>query len=735
MEYKNPNQKPVPQASPEGKELKKKKAALAVRIILIFILLGAIAGVFLAYTQEIPEVADLRNYKPNLSTAIYDSGNTLISQLYTEQRTMVKIADVPLNLQNAIIAKEDPRFYQHSGFDFKGIIRAAFTNMLHRKVIEGASTITQQLARNIFLTREKTLTRKIKEALLALQIEKYYTKKEILELYCNQIYFGSGAYGVEAAARTYFGKHVNELNLQECAMLAALPQAPSQFTPYKNPDVAKEKRDVVLSRMAERGFITESERDFAIEQPIVLGKLEVKNAPYFVEYVRQQLEAKYGTNLIYNGGLRVQTTLDSALQDKAQKVFNDHIKNIQAKIEKAKGEPLDTPLQGALIAIDPQSGYIKALIGGIDFSQSEFNRAVQSRRQTGSAFKPFVYTAAVDKGFRASDVIMDSPIVFKNDDGTDWKPENFTGKFLGPTILLNGLAFSKNVVTVKVLNKIGIKTVEAYARKLGVTSPMTDDLTLGLGSSSISLLEMVNAFCAFANGGMKVEPLSILTVKDDAGRVLEEYKPQLEEALQESTAYIITYMLENAVNRGTGKVIRRMGYNAPCAGKTGTTNDFSDAWFIGFTPEIVVGIWVGFDTKETLGRNMTGGETAAPIWAEFMMNAYPYASEEFSVPDNIVFKKVCIKSGLLASPACPYPVDAPFISGTEPVKECDIHTAVKVNDFMNQDLEGFDDENAEEAPDAESAPAAKPKAAKTPGEEKEKQKEESEDESSDPLSF
>ncbi len=698
------NEQPTPVTEPQASVPVQKPAVpppvsrttkfmTALTIMFVFAVVGAIAGLFMAYTQEIPEITDLRSYKPNLTTAVYDLNGNLISQLYAEQRTLVKLAQIPAQLQNAFISKEDPRFFQHSGIDLKGIARAAVNNLAHGKIVEGGSTITQQLARNLFLTREKSFGRKIKEVMLSMQIEKYYTKNEILELYCNQVYFGNGAYGVEAAARTYFGKHVEELLLPEAATLSALPQAPSQFNPYQHPETAIEKRNLVLGKMFDAGFITEAEKTQAIAAPMELHKLEVKNAPYFVEYVRQQMETTYGNTLIYKGGLKVYTTLDSVMQDTAQEVFNLHLQKIQAEIEANLGEKLNYPLQGAMLGIDPRTGYVKVMIGGIDFSKSEFNRAVQSRRQSGSAFKPIVYAAAIDNGFRVSDVIMDSPIVFKNADGNDWKPENISGKFSGPSILLNGLTYSKNVVTVKLLNKVGIGTTAMYARKLGITSPLSKDLTMGLGSSSLSLMEMVNAFACFANGGMRVSPVSILNVNDSNGKLLEQNTSKLEQTIAPSTAYIMNYMLENVVNKGTGKAVRQLGFKGPCAGKTGTTNDYSDVWFIGYTPDLVLGIWIGFDTKETLGKNMTGGRLAAPIFGEFAMNVFGgQANGDFLVPDNIIFRKICVKTGNLAGKNCPNPIDAPFVEGSEPREYCALHNSTSINDFRSEDMEAVDEE-------------------------------------------
>ncbi len=736
MNYKNKSNSTNSDSSKQ-KKISGFKLILTVIIISFFIILGAFIGVFISFMQDIPEITDLKNYKPNLTTSIYDDKGELISQLYTEQRTLVKISDIPVILQNAIIAKEDPNFYKHSGFDIKGILRATINNLMHKKVVEGASTITQQLARNLFLTREKTFSRKIKEVILSLQIEKYYTKQEILELYCNQIYFGHGAYGVEAAARTYFGKNVTELTLPECALLAALPQAPSQIDPYKNMQIAIEKRNIVLNKMLEHGYINENEKIQAESTPIILSKFEVKNAPYFVEYIRQQLEATYGSS-IYKSGLKVYTTLNTRMQNIAQKLFTTHINNLQKKIESTSGTKLDKKLQGAMIAIDPNTGYIKMMIGGIDFSESEFNRATQAKRQTGSAFKPIVYTAAIENGFRVSDILLDSPIVFQNENGTSWKPENFTGKFSGPMIILNALTHSINVATVKLANQVGLSNIKKYARKLGISSPLGNDYTVALGSSSLSLIELTDAFTAFANGGMLVEPMSILSVKDNSGRTLEQRSIKISEAISPATAYIMTFMMENVINKGTAKIIRQMGFNGPCAGKTGTTNDHTDAWFIGYTPEIVVGIWVGFDEKEPMGRAMVGGYAAAPLWANFMLNTYYSSNSEFSIPDDIVFKKICTKSGKLATQSCPNTIDAPFINNTEPTDSCTQHTGIQISNFLNEDLQSYDnwDENLEDGEGGETSSTTKKQMKKLPEKtEKEIEGEEEAPESTDTLNF
>ncbi len=652
--------------------------------ILLFALAGVSMGILYAQLRDLPDITNLNEFKPSEATRIYDVNGDLISQLALEQRTIVPLEKIPQNLQNAVISIEDERFYKHWGIDLIGTTRAFVTNVLHHgEAIQGGSTITQQLARNLFLTPEKRIIRKIKEALLAVQIEKNYSKKQILEMYLNQIYFGEGTYGCESAARSYFGKHVEDLTLPECAMLAGLPKAPTKYDPYKDPLVALQRRNTVLNTMAGTGVITLQEATEAKNTPIELKKIEVQNAPYFVEYISQQLETRYGTNAVYQGGLSVYTTLDLKLQDAAQKALERGVANDEIVAQKSRQTsiPIDQPIQGALLATDPHTGAIRAMIGGIDYRKSVFNRAIQARRQPGSAFKPIIYAAAIENGFTMSDVFLDSPVVYPDPTtGKTWRPLNFSGKFRGPTTLHTALMYSINVVTIKLLEKLGVQAAVAMAHRLGISTPIKNpNYSLGLGTYEVTLAEMVQAFSVFANQGIRTEPFGILSVKDNTGKIIENNTPVGQEVLDPQTAYIMVNTMKDVIDRGTGRAIRKLGFTYPAAGKTGTTNDNVDAWFIGFTPDLTCGVWVGYDERQSLGKKQTGGEAAAPIWAEFMkaaMEGKPV--KDFPTPQNFesdfVKKKVCLDSGLLASVYCPHTQDEIFKKETAPTKICNIHT-------------------------------------------------------------
>jgi penicillin-binding protein 1A len=645
---------------------------------------GVIMGILYAQLRELPDITNLNEFKPSEATRIYDVNGDLISQLALEQRTIVPLEKIPPDLQNAVIATEDERFYKHWGIDLIGTTRAFITNILHHgDSIQGGSTITQQLARNLFLTPEKRIIRKIKEALLAVQIEKNYSKKQILEMYLNQIYFGEGTYGCESAARSYFGKHVEDLTLPECAMLAGLPKAPTTYDPYKSPLEALQRRNTVLERMATTGVITLQEATEAKNTPIELKKIEVQNAPYFVEYVAQQLEARYGSNAVYKGGLSVYTTLDLKLQDAAQKALQRGVANDEIVAQKSRQTsiPVDQPIQGALLAVDPHSGAIRAMIGGIDYRKSVFNRAIQARRQPGSAFKPIIYAAAIENGFTMADVFLDSPVVYPDSTtGKTWRPLNFSGKFRGPTTLHTALMYSINVVTIKLLEKLGVQAAVNMAHRLGISTPIKNpNYSLGLGTYEVTLAEMVQAFSVFANQGIRMEPFGIVTVKDGSGKILENNSPAGQEVLDPQTAYIMVNAMKDVIDRGTGRIIRKMGFTYPAAGKTGTTNDNVDAWFIGFTPDLTCGVWVGYDERQSLGKKQTGGEAAAPIWAEFMKSAMEGKPvKDFPAPQNFdsefVKKKICLDSGLLASVYCPHTEDEIFKKETAPTKICNLHT-------------------------------------------------------------
>ncbi len=665
---------------------KPKKSFASTLMTLFFIAfagLGVIGGILYAQLQELPDIANLNDFKTSEATHIYDINGNLISQLWLEQRTIVPLEKIPQTLQNAVIATEDERFYEHWGIDVVGVARAFMVNISSGGLREGASTITQQLARTLFLTQEKTLSRKIREALLSVQIEKNYSKKQILEMYLNDIYYGEGAYGVESAARSYFGKHLEDLTLPECALLAGLPKSPTHFDPYKFPLEALKRRNLVLDRMVTTNYISQQEATDAKNIPIELKKIEVQNAPYFVEYVRQQLEARYGSNAVYKGGLQVYTTLDMKLQEVAQRALAHGLENaeILARKNRLSNIPVDQPIQGALLAMDPHTGAIRAMIGGVDYHKSVFNRAIQAHRQPGSSFKPIIYAAAIENGYTMADVFLDAPIVYPDPvTGKPWRPLNFSDKFRGPTTLHTALMYSINVVTIKLLEKLGIQPVVSVARRLGITTPIKPNLSLGLGTSEVSLEEMVQAFSVFPNQGVRVEPFGILTVKDSSGHVLENNTPVGESVLDPMVAYIMVHTMKDVIDNGTGRIIRRLGFTYPAAGKTGTTNDNVDAWFIGFTPDLTCGVWVGYDERQSLGKKQTGGETAAPIWAEFMKAAIAgTVPKDFEPPKNadteLVEKKICLTSGLLAGPECIGVRDEIFKKETAPTKFCNIHTA------------------------------------------------------------
>ncbi len=653
-------------------------------IVLLCVLAVSLLGLLVAFYQELPLLSELEGYKPSLASKIYDVNGELIAQLFVEQRNLVPVDKVPENLQRALLTVEDEKFYSHWGIDPLGIIRASLVNLVHARVEQGASTITQQLARNLFLTKERTISRKIKEVMLALKIEYRYTKKEILEMYLNQVYFGSGAYGVEAASRIYFGKHVEELSLPECALLAGLVRSPNKTSPFNSMEKAKARRDMILERMFKRKIITKEAASIAKASRIELHKTEVRNAPYFVERIRQLIEQTYGSNAIYKGGLSVYTTLDLHLQDKAQKAADKGLEEAETRIAREMGISAENiasdtnfksnvPLQIAMICIEPKTGYVRAMIGGRDFKESEFNRATQALRQPGSAFKPFIYTAAIDNGFTPADVITDSPVVITDSDGIEWKPENYEKKAFGPTTLRKALYTSRNVVTLKLLTKVGTSSAASYAQKMGIRSKIQKNLSLAFGTSEVNLQELVSAYCVFPNMGVRVEPVSILCVKDSTGKILEENRPKLQEVLKPETAYVMVSMMEDVINRGTARAIRDAGVNFPCAGKTGTTDNYSDVWFVGYTSNLVCGVWIGFDDHRSLGTVISSGNTPAPIWGDFMKQVYVAPPDDFEKPANVVTLKIDADTGFLAGDKCKNIINENFVKGTEPTKVCREH--------------------------------------------------------------
>ena len=649
--------------------------------ILLFGALGTMASALWAFTvlpKNLPAITALEDFKPLEGTKIYDDNDEFLTEFHEARRIFTPLSQIPKSVQQAILAVEDSRFYSHFGVDPMGIVRAIYQNFRQGRIAEGGSTVTQQLAKVLFLTPDKSLERKLKEAFLALELERRYSKERILELYLNHIYFGHGAYGVEAAARTYFGKSVREVTLADAALLAALPRAPGSYSPFLRPDTARKRRDHALGRMAEVGSITKEQAAQLSKLPLALVPPERRKTTgqYFLEYIQQALEAKYGEDMVYKGGLNVYTTLNPSMQLTAEQSLREGLKALTAR--SATGPPgkakaargAEEPPEGALLTIEPQTGYIKAMVGGSDFFKSEFNRATQARRQPGSAFKPFVYIAALESGFSPSDLIDDSPVNYPSGpNGKPWKPENYDKKYRGPTTLQRGVEESINIVTVKLLERVGIRKVVEVARRLGVQSPLDDNLALALGSSDLSLLELTGAYGAFANQGVFVPPTAIRYVTNSEGKLLEENIPQGREALSPEVAYAITHMLRGVVERGTGVAAKAVA--RPIAAKTGTTNDFSNAWFIGYTPRLVTGVWVGYDRPRSLGQDETGARVAVPVWTGYMTRILSRTPpEDFPVPERIVFAPVDLERGQLASSECARPVMMAFLPGVEPRGVC-----------------------------------------------------------------
>jgi penicillin-binding protein 1A len=554
-----------------------------------------------------------------------------------------------------------------------GIARAVYQNFRRGRIVEGGSTITQQLAKVLFLTPDKSLERKLKEAVMALELERRYSKDRILEMYLNQIYFGHGAFGVEAAARTFFGKSVTELSLAEATLLAGLPKAPSTYSPFDHPEAAKRRRATVLARMVDVGSLTPPQAKKVSDTALGLIPPERRRTTgqYYLEYVQQQLEAQYGADLVFKGGMHVYTTLSPIMQVKAERSLREGLRALESRRiaaakdgDKPAGAP-DRP-EGALISIEPQTGYIKAMVGGYDFFKSEFNRAVQARRQPGSAFKAFVYLAALESGQTPASVVDDSPVEFPaGRNGKPWKPDNYDRKFRGPITYQQALEESVNVAAVKVLEKNGVRRTVDVARRLGVESPLGENLSIALGTSDLTLLEITSAYGALANQGSWMRPTAIRYVLDAQRKLLEENSPASKQVVSPEVAYVMTHMLRGTIERGTGAAARALG--RPAAAKTGTTNDYSNAWFIGYTPHLATGVWVGYDRPRSLGKDETGSRVAVPIWTTFMLEALAGTPvEDFPIPERVVLVPV----DLNASGGCVRPVTMAFIAGTEPPETC-----------------------------------------------------------------
>jgi len=779
-------------------------------IILSIILLGSVTGFIIQTKRQLPDLSMLKEYEPSLITRIYGADGQSLAYFCLEKRILVPYSSLPPHLIKAIIAVEDSNFYNHRGLELGGILRAAVRNIKHRGFVEGGSTITQQLTRSLLLHSEKRIIRKFKEALLALELEKVYPKEKILEMYLNQIYFGKGAYGIEAAARTFFGKHVEDLDLAEAALLAGMPKAPNNYNPFTMPERAIARRNHVLKRMAEEGFIDEQTWKETSTIPVNVTRVEPQTiqAPYFVEYVRRYIEEKYGASALYRGGLKVYTTLELEAQRHAETALRsgleeldkrqgfrpipddspvtfrreDEVRDIllaynetgqvplnlflgevlavestqaivrledtncigildmenaawtkasslkailhsgqrvytrivgrQEQPEQEESPPDDHPapsdpnalqtqtdmpryqlaleqipeVQGALMVIDPRTGWIRAMVGGYDFNLSKFNRTVQARRQPGSAFKPFIYETALRHGYTLANIFIDSPIIYQDEtQNKDWKPVNYYQKFFGPTTLREALEKSRNVITIKILKRVGIEETIETARQMGIISPLAPDLSLALGSSGVSLLELTSAYGVFATGGMRARPFAILRIEGPEGNVMEECQPQRKKVLDEQTCYLMTQALIGVVDHGTGWRARSLG--RPIAGKTGTTNNYVDAWFIGYAPDVVTGVWVGFDEYRSIGDMETGSRAASPIWVQFMKEYIDDTPiQSFHVPSGIKFIPIDSKTGLVATKECPAIIIEAFREGNEPKELCSSHRISREH-FVSIDMD------------------------------------------------
>jgi penicillin-binding protein 1A len=632
------------------------------------------------------------------ATLIYDAQDKLAFTIYNEQRIDVPLAEVSPNLIHAIIAVEDQRFYSHHGFDLIRIASAALTNLRRGRAAQGGSTITQQLARQSFLTTDKTIRRKLQELILAERIEVLYQKAQILELYLNKVYFGDGLYGVEAASRGYFGKHASELSLSEAALLAGLVKSPSAYAPTNYLDRAIGRRNVVLQAMLDSGAIARADWQHARTARVVLrdslrgGDLRGR---YFQEQLRQELVDRFGWMRVYQGGLRVFSTIDMEAQDSAEaavaqslKVLDDKRKAIASRLKRPAGDAAngDDPLQAALVAMDPRTGEVRAMVGGRDFAQSRFNRAVQARRQPGSAFKPFVYAAALEAGYTPATVLDHLNDQVETPQG-NWAPEDehSTAESMS---LRTALRTSSNRAAVRLLQQVGIPQTVQYAKNMGV-GDVPSVPSLALGSGEVTLQSLTAAYAAFANHGLVPHPTLVRRVEDVSGQVLYTSEPTTVRAISDTTAFLMSTMLADVINAGTGAGARRAGFTLPAAGKTGTTNDFNDAWFVGYTPSLVAGVWVGFDQPHTILPNGFAAEVAVPLWARFMKSAtHGDKPQWLPMPPNITVANVCRLSGKLATSGCEHldVVDGRidrqpavyaeyFASGTEPTAYCDLHNS------------------------------------------------------------
>jgi len=708
IRFEKEEQPPVPRGT-KGKRV----FTLILIIVLICSICVGVAFRFMYHMYKtLPSPKELCNIEPSLVSCVLAADSSLIHEFSIERRFWIPLNEIPPALQHAVIAIEDRRFYQHWGISVKRIMGAAVANFIRGKYAQGASTITQQLARNVYLTSRQTLIRKIREAITAVQIESYYTKDEILELYLNMVYLGAGVYGVETASRRYFSKSARDLTLNECAVLAGCIQLPERYRPdrVKNARRTTDRRNTVIKAMRKMGFITRDIAKLARTDTIPSNPQEPvsKRAPYFIEYVRQYMEKKYGEHKLYNGGLTICTTLDPVSQDSAEQAVDYFLDSLQRRTNRLfldstkafqslsisrihyldhfdsiyaahkdlyKDLPDSTRLrivQASIIALEVRTGAIKVLIGGRDFSESKFNRAVQARRQPGSAFKPFVYTVAIDSGYTPATIVMDQPITLETPEGI-WRPENYEHKFHGPVTVRDALKKSINLVAIQILQDIGAQNVINYARRAGLKHRLNPVPALAIGACEVTNIEMTSAYSVYPNFGYQAKPYCIERVYDRTGRLLEEHEPEGKKVLSSQTAYIITSLMTTVIRAGTGAQVGARGFNRPAGGKTGTTNDYSDAWFVGFTPQIACGVWVGVDERRSMGAGVSGSRGAIPMWVKTMKALHrKLPIKGFGQPEGIVTERVCNKTHKIATRYCPDVVVEIFKMSHE-VDTCDVH--------------------------------------------------------------
>jgi penicillin-binding protein 1A len=617
------------------------KTFISLKLIVISIIAamisGSVIGGLIVLKLDLPEIRQLDHMRPPSTTHIYSRNDRLLDEWFIEKREHLSYSEIPQILIRAILTTEDRSFYSHNGVCIRGIIRAIIKDIIAGKYVEGASTITQQLAKTLFLTHEKKITRKVKEAILAFQLERRYTKNEILTRYLNQVYFGSGAYGIKSAAKIYFGKNIQELTISECALIAGLPKAPSWYSPLINIKKATKRRNIVLKQMFDTDIISKSEYLNAKETPISLKKIEkTQDKPiFFLETVRTSLEEQFDSEYIYQKGLSVQTTIDTDLQHASEQAVESHLKSI----ENRNTSLLKGDLQAAAVVIKNNSGHILAMVGGRKQEENYYNRALKARRQPGSAIKPLIYAYAIEAGYSQASLILDAPVIYG-----DWRPENYSKSYSGEITLRKALALSLNIPCVRLLDQLGLPPVLGFCKKAGLEISYNQNLTFALGSSEVSLLELTSAYMVFVNQGIFVYPEVIRQVKDRRGRVLWVKRPQKHWVMSKAGAAIMCDMLKAVVSQGTAKKAQVLGF--PIAGKTGTTDNCKDAWFIGFSADICIGVWVGTDTNKTIGSKETGGRTALPIWIDIMRAVcQKYGKKSFDIPENTMYVSVDVNTG------------------------------------------------------------------------------------------